>query len=72
MQPHTIASYDIELRALDGLLVDMASRAQSALQDASKALTAGDVQLAQRTDLQDGAWAVTMPESSLVLGREPQ
>src|SRR5215467_12997977 len=55
MQPHTIASYDAELRVLDGLIGDMASRAQSALEDAAKALFAGDIRLAQQVIASDAA-----------------
>ena len=46
MQPHTIASYDTDLKALDGLVGDMASRAEASLRDAANALFGGDVQLA--------------------------
>ena len=35
MQPHTIASYDAELESLDGLVGDMAHRAEASLVDAS-------------------------------------
>jgi phosphate transport system protein len=55
MQPHTIASYDTDLRALDGLVSDMATRAQAALRGATKALSAGDAQLAQRVIAGDAA-----------------
>ena len=48
MQPHTIVAYDAELKELDGLIGDMAGGAQSALEDATKALFAGDVRLAQQ------------------------
>jgi phosphate transport system protein len=55
MQPHTIASYDADLKALDELVGDMAHRAETALQDATEALSAGDVQLAQRVIAGDAA-----------------
>ena len=55
MQPHTIASYDAELKVLDGLIGDMADRAQTALEDAAKALVAGDVRLAQQVIIGDTA-----------------
>jgi phosphate transport system protein len=55
MQPHTIASYDAELKALDGLVGDMASRAEASLEDAAKALFAGDAHLAQRVIAADAA-----------------
>jgi len=55
MQPHTIASYDAELKVLDELIGDMAGRAQSALEDAAKALFAGDVRLAQQVISGDAA-----------------
>jgi phosphate transport system protein len=55
MQPHTIASYDAELKVLDGLIGDMALRAQSLLEDAAKALVAGDVRLAQQVISGDAA-----------------
>jgi phosphate transport system protein len=55
MQPHTIASYDADLKVVDGLIGDMASRAQSALEDAGKALFAGHVCLAQRVIAGDAA-----------------
>jgi len=48
MQPHTIGSYDADLRALDRLVVEMAGRAEAALEDATSALFDGNVQLAQR------------------------
>ena len=43
MQPHTIASYDAELKTLDALVGDMAGRAEASLEDATKALFAGNV-----------------------------
>ena len=55
MQPHTIASYDTDLKALDELVGDMASRAEASLQDAANALFGGDVQLAQRVIAADAA-----------------
>ena len=55
MQPHTIASYDADLKALDELVGDMARRAEISLRDAAKALFAGDVQLAQRVIAGDAA-----------------
>jgi phosphate transport system protein len=55
MQPHTIASYDAELKVLDGLIGEMADRSQSALEDAAKALFAGDVRLAQQVIAGDTA-----------------
>jgi phosphate transport system protein len=55
MQPHTIASYDAELETLDELVGDMAHRAEASLVDASKALFAGDVELAQRVISADAA-----------------
>ena len=55
MQPHTIASYDADLKALDELVGDMARRAEVSLRDAAKALFAGDVQLAQRVIAGDAA-----------------
>ena len=47
MQPHTIASYDTDLKELDALVSEMADDAVSALEDAAKALATGDVALAQ-------------------------
>jgi phosphate transport system protein len=55
MQPHTIASYDAELKALDALVSDMASRAETSLADAAKALFAGNVRLAQQVIAGDAA-----------------
>jgi phosphate transport system protein len=55
MQPHTIASYDAELKALDALVGDMASRAETSLADAAKALFAGNVRLAQEVIAGDAA-----------------
>ena len=55
MQPHTIASYDADLKALDELVGDMAHRAEASLADAAKALFAGDVQLAQQVIAADAA-----------------
>src|SRR5436190_16283231 len=55
MQPHTIASYDTDLKALDELVGDMASRAEASLRDAANALFGGDVQLAQRVIAADAA-----------------
>jgi phosphate transport system protein len=55
MQPHTIASYDAELKALDALVGDMASRAETSLADAAKALFAGNVRLAQQVIAGDAA-----------------
>src|SRR5204862_68140 len=55
MQPHTIASYDTDLKALDELVGDMASRAEASLRDAANALFGGDVQLAQRVLAADAA-----------------
>ena len=48
MQPHTIASYDADLEALDEHVSDMAHLAEASLADAATALFAGDVQLAQK------------------------
>jgi phosphate transport system protein len=48
MQPHTIGSYDAELKALDGLVGDMAERAGMLLQEATASLFEGDVDRAQR------------------------
>jgi phosphate transport system protein len=47
MQPHTIASYDADLKELDALVSAMADDASSALEDAAKALATGNVALAQ-------------------------
>jgi phosphate transport system protein len=55
MQPHTIASYDAELKALDALVGDMASRSETSLADAAKALFAGNVRLAQEVIAGDAA-----------------
>src|SRR5262245_2458212 len=55
MQPRSIDAYDVELKVLDGLIGDMASRAQSALEDATEALLAGDVNLAQQVVAGDAA-----------------
>jgi phosphate transport system protein len=55
MQPHTIASYDAELKALDALVGDMAGRAETSLEDAAKALFAGNVRLAQQVIAGDAA-----------------
>ena len=48
MQPHTIASYDADLKELDRLVAQMAGAAERSLADAATALFSGDVQLAQR------------------------
>jgi len=48
MQPHTIASYDADLKELDALVSEMADDAVSALEGAAKALAAGNVALAQK------------------------
>jgi phosphate transport system protein len=48
MQPHTVTAYDADLKALDGLVGEMASRSEISLADAAKALFAGDVSLAQQ------------------------
>jgi phosphate transport system protein len=55
MQPHTIASYDAELEALDELVGDMAHRAQASLDDAAAALFGGSVLLAQQVIAADAA-----------------
>jgi len=55
MQLRAIAAYDAELKVLDGLIGDMAGGTQSALEYASKALFAGDVNLAQEVIAGDGA-----------------
>jgi len=55
MQPHTIASYDGDLRALDELVGEMVNCTQAALQDATTALSTADVQLAQRVISADAA-----------------
>jgi phosphate transport system protein len=55
MQPHTIASYDAELEALDELVGDMAHRAQASLDDAAAALFGGSVPLAQQVIAADAA-----------------
>jgi phosphate transport system protein len=55
MQPHTVTAYDAELKALDGLVGEMASRAEISLADAAKALFAGNVQLAQQVIAADAA-----------------
>jgi phosphate transport system protein len=55
MQPHTIVAYDAELKELDGLVGEMAGNAQSALDDATKALFAGDVRRAQQVITSDAA-----------------
>jgi phosphate transport system protein len=55
MQPHTVAAYDAELKALDALLDEMANRAEASLEDAAKALFAGDVPMARRVIADDAA-----------------
>jgi phosphate transport system protein len=55
MQPHTIVAYDAELKELDALISEMAGDAQSALDDAAKALFAGDIRLAQQVIAGDAA-----------------
>jgi phosphate transport system protein len=55
MQPHTMRSYDADLKALEALVDQMAGRAQAALEEAAKALVAGNVQLAQRVIVGDAA-----------------
>lgn len=48
MQPHTIASYDADLKELDALVSHMADNATSSLEDAARALDTFDVGLAQQ------------------------
>jgi phosphate transport system protein len=55
MHPHTIASYDADLNTLNGLVAEMADRAEAALDDATQALFDGDLQLAQRVIAGDQA-----------------
>jgi phosphate transport system protein len=55
MQPHTIASYDADLKELDALVSEMANNATSALEDAARALDTGDVGLAQQVIAADAA-----------------
>jgi phosphate transport system protein len=55
MQPHTIASYDADLKELDAFVSEMANNATSALEDAARALDTGDVGLAQQVIAADAA-----------------
>ena len=55
MHRHTVASYDADIKALQGLVSDMASRAESALDDATQALFDGNAQLAQQVIASDRA-----------------
>jgi phosphate transport system protein len=55
MQPHTVAAYDAELKDLDGLVGEMASRTRALLQEATRALAEGNVERAQRVIAADAA-----------------
>src|SRR5581483_5273973 len=55
MQPHTIGSYDADLKELDELIGNMASRTDTLLDEATQALAAGDVERAQRVIAADAA-----------------
>jgi len=55
MHPHTIGSYDTDLKDLDGLVGEMASRAEGLLEHAARALDEGDVLRAQKVIAADAA-----------------
>jgi phosphate transport system protein len=55
MRPHTIASYDVDLKTLEGLISDMISRGEASLKDATTALLEGSGQLAQQVIAADKA-----------------
>jgi phosphate transport system protein len=55
MQPHTVAAYDADLKALDGLVGEMASRTRALLEESTRALALGDVERAQRVIAADAA-----------------
>jgi phosphate transport system protein len=48
MQPHTVTSFDAELKAMAGLIGEMVSRAEASVADAAKALDEGNVKLAHQ------------------------
>ena len=53
MSPHTVASFDADLKSLSDMISEMGSRASNALSDATNALVERDVQLAQRVIASD-------------------
>jgi len=55
MHPHTIGSYDTDLKDLDGLVGEMASRAEGLLEHATRALDEADVLRAQKVIAADAA-----------------
>ncbi|HZT48652.1 MAG TPA: phosphate signaling complex protein PhoU [Hyphomicrobiaceae bacterium] len=55
MQPHTIVSYDADLKELDSLVGEMASRTRALLEESTGALAAGDVARAQRVIAADAS-----------------
>jgi phosphate transport system protein len=55
MQPHTVAAYDADLKALDNLVGEMAGRTRALLEEGTRALVAGDVVRAQRVIAADAA-----------------
>lgn len=54
-QPHTVSSFDADLKALADLVADMGTRAGRALADATRALLERDAQLAQQVIASDRA-----------------
>ena len=53
MSPHTVASFDADLKSLSDMISEMGSRAGNSLADATKALVDRDVQLAQQVIASD-------------------
>jgi phosphate transport system protein len=51
--PHTVASFDADLKLLAGMIVDMGARAGRALAEATRALTERNAQLAQQVIASD-------------------
>jgi phosphate transport system protein len=51
--PHTVASFDADLKVLGGMIADMGARAGRALSEATRALTERNVQLAQQVIASD-------------------
>jgi phosphate transport system protein len=55
MSQHTVASFDSDLKVLDGMIGEMGDNARRALADATKALLTRDLALAQQVILADRA-----------------
>ena len=53
MSPHTVASFDADLKSLSDMISEMGSRAGNALSEATNALVERDVQLAQQVIASD-------------------